>query len=191
MTWIQFGERQPDSRTGRCTIGTTGRRSTGSRTGWRTIRSDDRGASNTVHYVLSLGMATVLFVGLLLAAGNLVDSQRDRAVADELSIAGNRLASDIVAVDGLVRGGDGVTVNEATLSPDLPDTISGEDYVVTITAAGSDPTEVTITLRVTELDVTQTVTTTTSRPVTPGTYHGGDLVVKYDPASDEVVVTSA
>lgn len=180
MTWSPCGRTESDEAAGRAAMA---RR--------QTLRSDGRGASNTIHYVLSLGMATVLFVGLLLAAGNLVDSQRDRAAGDELSIAGNRLASDIVAVDALVRDSEGVTVSEATLSPDLPDTISGEDYTVTVTVSGSDPYVVTITLRVADLEVTETVRTTTTRPVAAGSYNGGDLVVRYDPAANEVVITGA
>lgn len=160
----------------------------------RSFRTADRGASNTVHYVLSLAMAATLFVGLVLAAGSLVDDQRDRAAADELSIAGNRLASDLVAIDALARPDDDASVSAASLAPALPDTVGGEAYVVSVAVSGGDPYRVTIALRVPTLDVERTVTTTTTRPVAEGTYAGGDLVVRYvpgatpdDPGSIEVV----
>lgn len=78
------------------------------------IRSD-RGMSAALGYILTLSITTILISGLFITAGSVVDTQRQQATTQELTVHGERLAADLMTVDRLARTGSAVE-----LERDLP-----------------------------------------------------------------------
>lgn len=75
-----------------------------------TDRRRDRGVSVQVNYITSLGITTILVVGLLMTTGSFVDNQTKRAGSHELEAIGNRIATQIDEADDLAARGGRVSV---------------------------------------------------------------------------------
>lgn len=131
----------------------------------------DRGVSTVVGYVLNLGIATVLVVGLLLAGGGLVEDQRERTVRAELDVVGNRMAADLEAADRLLLAGN----SSITVRSSQPDRVVGLDYDVAVQASDGN-----VSLRLSTRDpaVERTVKLTNRSEIQPGTVSGGDLTIQ-------------
>ncbi|MFB6070810.1 MAG: hypothetical protein ABEJ76_07280 [Halanaeroarchaeum sp.] len=99
----------------------------------------DRGVSTVLGYTINVAVATLLITGLLLAAGSLVESQRQQAVRSELTVIGERLASNVEATDRLVRAADDGRVRVETT---LPRRVAGTGYEIRIAIDGSNVTAV-------------------------------------------------
>ena len=65
----------------------------------------DRGVSTILGYSLNLVVATLVVKGVLIAAGSLVESQRDQAARAELNVVGERLVADLETADRLAQIG--------------------------------------------------------------------------------------
>jgi hypothetical protein len=143
--------------------------------------SDDRGVSTVVGFVLTLGITSLLVIGLLVGTSGFVDGQRQGTIRDEMEVLGQQLAADIAAADRLVRaGGDTVSIDRP-----FPNDVTGLSYLITID--GGQP--VTITLTTSDPDVSVEVTVRTVTDVAGGTtLNGGPVEVDYDESSDELVV---
>lgn len=146
---------------------------------------DDRGVSTALGYVLSLAVASVVVVGVLVAAGGLVGDQRERAVRTEFDVLGQRVASDLATVDRLVRAGDDAS---ATVASDLPRTAAGSRYEVRVVG---DASGATVVLQSSDPPVTVRVAVTNRTPIAPANVTGGPLELTYNRSRDEVVVSSA
>lgn len=96
------------------------------------FRADDRGVSIAVTHVLTIGITTVLIAGLLIGAGSLLDSERERGARESLETIGERLSSEMASVDRLAE-------NDTTvkLYVEHPRTVSGSRYTIE-TATGTD-----------------------------------------------------
>ena len=151
----------------------------------QSLPADRRAVSVTITHVLTIGITTILISGLLIGTGTLLDSQKDRATYSEKSTVGDRIASEITAVDQAAQRAEGdpdpATV---TVQTEHPRRLSGGQYFVSLY---DDPSEcntwgpeqclklesgqtesVEVPLRVeTELD-------------TPTTVQGGDIWIYYD-----------
>lgn len=64
-------------------------------------RTDDRATSIAVTHVLTIGITTVLVTGLLIGAGTMLETERDRSSEASLETIGERLAGEISSVDRL------------------------------------------------------------------------------------------
>ncbi|MFB6153388.1 MAG: hypothetical protein ABEJ27_03960 [Halodesulfurarchaeum sp.] len=131
----------------------------------------NRGVSTVVGYVVNLGVATMLIVGLLTAAGTLVGDQRERAARAELDVIGGRIAADIETADRLLRASDSGYVRVET---SLPRTVAGRPYDITIKRSGN---EVTIVLEMRNPDVTVTVPVNNETEISPTSLSGGMVVI--------------
>lgn len=143
--------------------------------------TDDRGVSTVLGFVLTLGITSLLVIGLLVGTSGFVDGQRQSTIRDEMQVLGQQVAADIAAADRLVRaGGDTVAIDRP-----LPSDVTGLSYQMTIDAGPP----VTITLATSNPDVSVEVTVRTVTDVAGGTtLNGGDIEVVYDQGSDELVV---
>lgn len=147
----------------------------------------DRAVTIPMNYVLLLGVVTLLASGLFVAGGSLVADQRAGAVDAGLSVAGNRLANGVAAVDRLASL-DGT--DAARTAVVLPRRVAGRTYLVSV---DSDPTpggryDVTLVLSESGGDATETVTLRTDHPVAAGRVDAGRVVVAYDPGTDTLEV---
>lgn len=142
---------------------------------------NDRAVSVTVGYAINLTVATLLLSGLFIAAGGLVESERERAVEAELDVVGGKIAAELQAADRMVAAGTEPTVE---VRVDLPRRIAGSDYTVTVE---DDQLE----LRTAEPDSEVTLLTRTTVAVESGTVSGGTLDIEWRSGSERLVVNRA
>lgn len=136
----------------------------------RRSRNRDRGVSTVVGYVLNIGIATLLITGLILAGGNLVSDQRDRAIRSEFGVIGHRVAANLETADRLVRASDGGSVS---LEAELPTHISGQQYQISIEPDADEEVDVVLTMDQPDITVSVHVNNTTA--IEPTTVTGGGL----------------
>jgi hypothetical protein len=141
---------------------------------------DERAVNTTVGYVLTLGISSLLIVGLLVTAGGFVEDQRQTTVRQELSVVGQQVASDLSGADRLVRVGG----SEVTVRSSIPDEVTGIRYRVEVDPDPSGPT--TLRLSTTEPSVVVEVAVRTGMDVAPAAFDGGDLVVTWSGSELEV-----
>lgn len=138
---------------------------------------DDRAASPVFAYTLTLGVTALLITGLIVSAGGYVDTQRERAIENQLQVVGQQISADIAAADRLARtDGD----PEVGITRDLPDTIVGSTYRVHVRQDGPPPTEYYLLLESTDLDVSVTVGIATLTTVEGTSFGGGEIEIVYN-----------
>lgn len=91
----------------------------------------NRGVSTVLGYSLNLVVATLVVTGVLVAAGSLVDSQRDQAARAEMNVVGERFTADLENADRLSRR---TTGGQVTVESTLPDRIAGSTYEIRLQA---------------------------------------------------------
>jgi len=114
-------------------------------------RTPDRGLSTPLSHVLSVGITTILIVGLMTGASGFLENQSEQTVRQELDTIGNRIAGELDQADTLGRQGDNVT-----LTTTHPESVAGSTYTVTLvngsSACSSVPTETCLHLAATEYE---------------------------------------
>jgi len=147
--------------------------------------TDDRAVSTTLSYVLSLGIATILVAGLLMAGATFVGDSRETVVRNELTVIGEQIASDVERVDRLVGAGDGAST--VRLTQEFPREVTGSTYDVVL-----DPTtDPRLELQATDPSVTVAVPLATERAVGDSFADGGPVAVRYDSSADRLVIEDA
>lgn len=154
------------------------------------FRDDTRSVSITVNYALNLVVATLLIGGVLTATGGMVEDQRESAIRTELSVVGERIATDLMAADRLAEvGTTGVGSDPTvTVSLSLPERTGGTRYEVSIRTSPDE-----IVLQSDRPEVTVRVGYHHDTPVQSATVRGGDLriVLNTDPDPNQLEVESA
>lgn len=140
----------------------------------------DRAVSTVLSFVLTLGISSLLIVGLLVSTGGFVDDQRQGTVRDELNVIGQQIAADIASADRLVQNGG----TDVTISRPFPNEVTGVSYRIRITASGSVAT---IKLSTSQPSVTVQASVRTQTTVDGGTtLSGGDVQIVYTGSQLEV-----
>lgn len=146
-------------------------------------RPSDRAVSTVVGYVLTLGISSLLVIGLLVGTGGFVSDQRTETVHDELRVIGQQIATDLASADTLVLAGG----EEVRIARNLPSDVTGVPYRIEISPGA--PTTVRLTTEDPAVSVAVTVRTTTDvGPAGGVTLAGGDLVVEYDTGTSQLEV---
>ncbi|MFC6732325.1 MULTISPECIES: hypothetical protein [unclassified Haladaptatus] len=140
---------------------------------------DNRGVSSTLNYVLGLGVATVLVMGLLIAGGNLIEDQREQVTRNELSVLGQQVVSDLAAADRFTQEG-----GEVTLNRDLPKSVAGQTYRITVTHNTGQQYYLTLTSARTDTLVRIEFVSKTT--ISPSSVDGGPIKIVGDGAVVEV-----
>ncbi|MFC3957417.1 DUF7266 family protein [Halovivax cerinus] len=91
------------------------------------LERDERGVSIAVTHVLTVGITAILISGLLIAGSSLLETEQERSTESALETIGERLASEIAAVDQTTEPSDTVRVNTSH-----PRTVSGSGYRVAL-----------------------------------------------------------
>lgn len=149
----------------------------------RRFAGDDRAVSTTLGYVLSLGIASLLITGLMLAGGGFVENQREQVIRSELEVVGETLIADVEGADRLASAVDG----DVRVKSTLPRRVGSSAYTIDIT---DEPTSgvYEVTLSAAAVDVSVSLRLVTSTDLATSGVDGGELVVVYDPAADELEV---
>jgi len=142
---------------------------------------DDRAVNTTVGYVLTLGISSLLIVGLLVTAGGFVDDRRQTTVRQELSVIGQQVAGDLSGADRLVRAGG----TDVEMRSSLPDEVTGIRYRIEVVPGPP----ATLRLRTDRPDVSVAVTVRTERAVRETAFDGGDIRIVW--TGTELVVRRA
>lgn len=154
--------------------------------------TDERGVSSVFGYTLTLGIGTLLIVGLVMAAGGHVDDQRERVTETELQVIGAHVSADIAAADRMHRT-DGTT--EVNVSRSLQNTVVGSPYRMHVrdneSTQRDGPTRYYLELEAVDGDVTVVVGIATLTPLEETTVDGGDVEVFYDDSAGQLVVRNA
>lgn len=146
---------------------------------------DDRAVSSAVGYVLSIGIAAFITVGLVTAGTTLVADQRDQTTRTQLDLVGHQVAGTLENADRTVEASDSVSTLE--IRRDLPERIVGESYRVDVDSSASPPE---VTVSVTDPDMSRTVTVQSATDLADASFTGGPILVSYDSANDELEVTN-
>ena len=141
---------------------------------------DDRGASTTLGYVLTLAITAVLVSGLLIAVGTFVSGQNERVTQSELDVVGQRLASDVEAADRLAEAAGGGPNATVVVRSRLPETVAGRTYRVAVDESGE------LVLSAGDPDVSVAVRVVTDYPLSNATLGGGPVRITFEGGRLEV-----
>jgi hypothetical protein len=150
----------------------------------------NRGASTALGYVLTLGITLVLVVSLLSVAVSIVETERSRAVNSELSVLGNRLATELTMGDSLVRAAD--DPRTVSLTTELPERVARGQYRIRIDEQATTGAYARYKI-ILESDVAKTsiaVDLKTGTAIEETTVSGGSVVIEYDQSSDTLMVNA-
>lgn len=149
----------------------------------REFRRSDRGVSTTIGYALTLGMASLLITGLLIAGGGFMQDQRERTTQTELKVIGEQISADLSSADRLSRS----NVNTISIRRNLPDSVTGSAYTVELTTTPQSH----LVLRSADPRITVRVDVASRTDLAPATIDGGTIQVTYNATNDELVLTNA
>jgi len=135
-------------------------------------RDASRGQSIALDYTLGLGVGFLLITGLVVAGGNYVTDQRDRAQQTELRVVGQQLAADIEAADRLAAS---TTSGDVRIERSLPSTVARSTYSIEV-VADEDPW---LVLSSHSAPVEVRIELTNRTALVPTTINGGLVVVDY------------
>lgn len=140
-------------------------------------RNDNRAASTTLGYALTLAIAMLLVSGLLISTGGLVTQQRERTVQTELEVIGQRIAADVTAADRLVQSaGQSGSIGAVNVNREHPSTVSGSSYVVALRATKGGSV---LTLSTDSPQVSVQIELANQTPVANSAVSGGSIQVSY------------
>lgn len=146
------------------------------------LTTDERGVSRMFSYMLTIGIAMMLVTGLFVSGSALVENQQEETVRSQMSVVGERVAGSLEVADRLVRSPE--ETRELRLSRQLPSDLAGTTYTLSIDSDTVVVREAGDDLSVETAFKTQTAVSTTSLA-------GGDIVIKYDTTSEELVIENA
>ena len=147
--------------------------------------ADTRGAASQVVQVLTAGITALLISGLVLGAATYFESQQERATQEELTVVGERMATEISKMTDAASA----ETDEIVLNVDHVDDIAGEQYLVELTTGedvcerqpGPEVPDSCLRLWVPSNDVEVVVGLSVDKgDVTESTIVGGSVRVFYD-----------
>lgn len=158
----------------------------------RRLRGDDRAVSVAITHVLTIGITAILISGLMIGAGSMLDSEKERGAKTSLETTGERLAGEIASVDRLADGSDTVT-----LRVDHPRRVSGSSYSIDMNADGDcssfllEESDTCLTLTAHGEDAEVHVPMTVDGDIdTDASVRGGPITIKYDGSTGEITLES-
>ncbi|WP_207588612.1 DUF7266 family protein [Halomontanus rarus] len=161
----------------------------------RRLRGDDRAVSVAITHVLTIGITAILISGLMIGAGSMLDSEKERGAKTSLETTGERLAGEIASVDRSATGSDTVT-----LRVDHPRRVSGSSYSIDMNSdADGDcssflleesETCLTLTAHSEDAEVHIPMTVEESAIDTGASVRGGPITVKYDGSTGKITLES-
>ncbi|MCU4971786.1 hypothetical protein OB955_03415 [Halobacteria archaeon AArc-m2/3/4] len=146
------------------------------------LHTDDRAVSVAITHVLTIGITAILISGLMIGAGSMLDSEKERGAQTSLETTGERLSGEISSVDRLANGEPG----NVNLSVNHPRQVSGSTYTIEFDEDGDcdpllDETDLCLTLTAHSEDANVQVPVVNETAIdTDASVRGGPITVKYD-----------
>lgn len=149
--------------------------------------SSRRAVSSVLSYSLTITITTVLMTGLIVGTTGIIEDQRRQSIRNELSVVGERLATELTGVDRLVYVSADANV---TLRTTHPATVAGSRYDIEVQGDSEPPCAQNqcLVLTTTNPAVTVTVPFTTETTVEDGRVPGGPVRIRYDEATGNISV---
>lgn len=158
-----------------------------SRTQPTEIDATSRAVSSPVAIVLTLAITVVLIIGLVVGVTGGVEQQREESVRQQLTIVGERIATELTSLDRLLY----VSPNGSTsLKTRHPTRLAGARYWVTVDDSSTCSGTRCLVLNATEPSVSVTVPFRTETRVGETTVAGGWMVLTYNQSSENITVAS-
>lgn len=149
---------------------------------------DERAVSTTIGYALTLGVASLLITGLLIAGGGFLQNQREDTTETELEVIGEQISADISAADRLSATG----ANSVNITRNLPDAVTGSAYTVELHNKSGSPRRTYLELTSADPELTVRVDVATNEAgLRNATIDGGAIEVSYVEADNELVLDNA
>lgn len=140
----------------------------------------DRGLSVAINYTLSIAIAAIILSAFVFSTGDLIEDRQQEVYIEQLSVVGGRIAANVMAADRLAQTNpDAVHINMTT-----PTVVGGADYDVEVDPGG-DGSELVLTTRKPEIEVTVSIHNTTD--LESGTVDGGAIHI-YQATDGDLVV---
>ena len=144
---------------------------------------EDRAVSTTIGYALTLGVASLLITGLLIAGGGFLQDQREGTTRTELAVIGEQVSADLSSADRLNYSG----VDSIRLQRNLPQRVTGSAYTIELNTTPQPH----LVLRSAEPEVVVRVDVATRTDLRAGSIGGGSIQVTYDPTTGKLVLSNA
>jgi hypothetical protein len=142
-----------------------------------------RAVTSTLSYVITLGIATVLVTGLLIAGGQFVGDQRKEVIRTEMRVVGQQVAADIQRADRLVQAGQATGSPTVELTQQYPQRVTGSSYEIHLVPNGGNSH---VALNSTLQSVTVRVNVTNETSLVESRSNGGTVRVVYTASGLEV-----
>jgi hypothetical protein len=151
------------------------------------LRRDDRAASVTVGYVLTLAIGAVLLSGIVIGIGGVVDSQTERVVRGDLAVVGQTAAGNLESADRLARASEvdrpsGAAAPNVSVDVDLPTRLAGRPYRIAVDGDA-------VTLRTDDPEAVAEIPHVATLPVEASSVRGGPIRISYDGDAGRLEVT--
>lgn len=98
----------------------------------------ERGVSIALDYIIMLGIATVVLASVTFIAGEVIDTQHDRAIEEELTATGETLAADIQSAERLANSSGDAENSTVELTTQLPNLVGGASYSITVNGSAQE-----------------------------------------------------
>ena len=146
-----------------------------------------RAVSSAVSYSIIVVLTLALTGGLIVGTDELVSSQRDKAVSNQLEVVGQQLASTIQTVDRM----DPSPGNTAEITRHFPQRVAGTQYRIIITDPDPSDERYRIAVETADGDVSTRTSVSTDIDLETDRLNGGSLKVVYNPSASRLEVQDA
>lgn len=145
------------------------------------LREDDRGAAIALNHALSIGITTLLIAGLMLGAGQQLETRQERVAEQGLKDIGESLANEVTRIDRLAVD-DGEVRSDISSRISYPHYVSGEGYEVSLQRSGGAAV---LSMQMNSPDVRIPINISVESDVCERELNGGPIKVVYDADGDD------
>jgi len=150
-----------------------------------TFQFDTRAVALNVGFIIQVGIATIIIIGVIAGMTSVINSQQDRAVEHQTTIIGEQTAASIMAAD---RAADSGARTNITLNRQLPEDVVGTPYIVRLI---DDPSGAYVLVTIVGQEEQEEIPVNTDADIDESSVAGGSnmqIVVEHDPATGDAEI---
>lgn len=153
------------------------------------LRDDSRGVSDVLGTLMALAMMALFLAGIAGLTTMGVDAVQDANTRESLDYRGEQLALSIELIDRQVQSS--ATTAAIGTTVDLPDTVGGEGYRVSVSAEANNLYSLTLVQNGEELSYTSEVGFRSVTDVQEATVQGGSIRIIRNSGGSEISLEEA